>query len=86
MLKHMHTYTLPGYCGEKFPGSARQGKSKIKRGRKIRGYLLQQHADQIRKEYRVEARQANPREIVNSIFHESLYFARGRNKEIYTYT
>ena len=46
MLKHMHTYTLPGYCGEEFPGSARQGKSKMKRGRKIHGYLLHQHADQ----------------------------------------
>ena len=80
MLKHMHTYTLPGYCGEEFPGLARQGKNKMKRGRKIRGYLLQQHADQIRKEYRAEARQANPREIVNSILHESLYLPEGEIK------
>ena len=80
MLKHMHSYTILGYCGEKFPGSARQGKSKIKRGRKIRGYLLQQHADQIRKEYRAEARQANPREIVNLILHESLYLPEGEIK------
>ena len=48
--------------------------------KKIRGYLLQQHADHIRKEYRVEARQANPREIVNSILHESLYLPEGEIK------
>ena len=80
MPKHMHTYTLPGYCGEEFPGSARQGKSKMKKERKICGYLLRQHADQIRKEYRAEARQANPREIVNSILHESLYLPEGEIK------
>ena len=32
MLKHMHTYRLLGYCGERFPGSVRQGKSRVKRG------------------------------------------------------
>ena len=55
------------------------------KGNKIHGYLLQQHADHIRKEYRVEARQANPREIVNSILHESLYLSEGEIKR-YTYT
>jgi len=36
--------------------------------------------DRIRKEYRAEARQANPREIVNSILHESLYLPEGEIK------
>ena len=34
----------------------------------------------IRKEYRAEARQANPREIVNSILHENLYLLEGEIK------
>ena len=36
--------------------------------------------DQIRKEYSAEARQANPREIVNSVLHESLYLPEGEIK------
>ena len=36
--------------------------------------------DQIRKEYSVEARQANPREIVNLVLRESLYLPEGEIK------
>ena len=36
--------------------------------------------DLIRKECRAEARQANPREIVDSILHESLYLLEGEIK------
>ena len=74
---YIHTTRL---LWRKFPGSARQGKSKMKREEKSVVICFSNMQDQIRKEYSAEARQANPREIVNSVLHESLYLPEGEIK------